>query len=333
MGTPGNGWSGLSALSADEQFIAFASTASNLVGRDANHSGDIFLMERLLPATTGDPEAVLSTGLFHTCALKPNGQVDCWGQNTEGQTADPPGPFAQVSDGGYHTCAPRTNGEVACGGSNQFGQSSPPAGPFVQVSSGRDFSCGLRPDGGVACWGDDYFGLIEDHPIPFGQISAGARSVCGQSSAGRVWCWGGDDSAIGAYVQISVGGGHVCGLRASGTINCWGQNSRGEAEHPDGVFSQVTLGYGHSCALGLNGQAVCWGYDAHGQTTPAGQPPWLPGGQPMANTTARAVADRSREMATLSLRNCQPTRPASSHPMRMLATAPTRLNVIEIRAR
>ncbi|GIW44313.1 MAG: hypothetical protein KatS3mg077_1595 [Candidatus Binatia bacterium] len=45
--------------------------------------------------------------------------------------------FAQVSAGERHTCGVKTDGTVQCWGWNNSGQSSPPAGTFAQVSAGE----------------------------------------------------------------------------------------------------------------------------------------------------------------------------------------------------
>lgn len=267
-GVAGNAWSGLSSLSTDGQYVAYSSAASNLIDGDSNNAGDIFVMEYIAPVALGDPEPVLSVGVNHTCALRPNGNVDCWGWNAEGQATDQTGHFVQVSAGGYHTCALRLDGEVACWGTNEYGQSSPPTGPFTQVSAGWFHNCALRPDGSVACWGASIDSNIEDQQIPYSQISAGDQGVCGMTEAGRVMCWHTAYDGAEAYAAINAGGDHVCGLRAEGTINCWGKNDHGQAEEPDGLFTQVTLGSAHTCALKTDGKALCWGYGEDGQTTP-----------------------------------------------------------------
>ena len=69
-----------------------------------------------------------------------------------------PGTVAQVSAGSAHTCAVRTDGTVDCWGRNDFGQTVPPAGAFIQVSGGWLHTCGLKTDSTVACWGDNYYG-------------------------------------------------------------------------------------------------------------------------------------------------------------------------------
>jgi hypothetical protein len=77
------------------------------------------------------PETV-SAGPGHTCGLKTDGSVACWGLDNYGQSTPPAhsaGAFAQVSAGGYHTCGLKTDGSVACWGDNGDGQSTPPQEP------------------------------------------------------------------------------------------------------------------------------------------------------------------------------------------------------------
>src|SRR6266705_1771475 len=61
-----------------------------------------------------------------------------------------PGTVSQVSAGCYHSCALRTDGTVACWGLNLYGQATPPAGTFSQVSAGDAHTCANVPAGGVA---------------------------------------------------------------------------------------------------------------------------------------------------------------------------------------
>ena len=71
---------------------------------------------------------------------------DVGGRVTEGE-------FASVSAGGDHTCGVRSDGSVACWGRDISGGATPPAGEFASVSAGWSHTCGLRVDGSVACWG------------------------------------------------------------------------------------------------------------------------------------------------------------------------------------
>ena len=48
----------------------------------------------------------------------------------------PPGEFVSVSAGLGHTCGVRTDGSVECWGGDEWGQSTPPPGEFASVSAG-----------------------------------------------------------------------------------------------------------------------------------------------------------------------------------------------------
>lgn len=83
-----------------------------------------------------------------------------------GQATPPPGSFVQVSVGIAHSCAVKTDGSVACWGAGktsdgcgttlECGQSMPPPGTdFVQVSVGYTHSCAMRRDRSIACWGSN----------------------------------------------------------------------------------------------------------------------------------------------------------------------------------
>ncbi|MEA2591211.1 MAG: hypothetical protein QOD62_1042, partial [Actinomycetota bacterium] len=101
---------------------------------------------------------VISSGLYHTCALKSDGTATCWGLNGSGQATAPGGTFVSISSGGSHTCAIHSDGTVACWGDNTYGQSTPPAGTFTAITTGGSHSCGIKTDGSAACWGSNSSG-------------------------------------------------------------------------------------------------------------------------------------------------------------------------------
>src|ERR1017187_6640148 len=76
--------------------------------------------------------------------------------------------FTSVSAGVWHTCGLKTDGTIVCWGVNNFGESTPPPGTFTAVSAGEFFSCGLKTDGTIACWGDNTF---KDATPPSGTFS------------------------------------------------------------------------------------------------------------------------------------------------------------------
>jgi alpha-tubulin suppressor-like RCC1 family protein len=60
-----------------------------------------------------------------------------------------------VSAGDSHTCGVKTDGTIACWGSNSYGKATPPPGTFTVVSAGYNHTCAVRTDGSVTCWGDN----------------------------------------------------------------------------------------------------------------------------------------------------------------------------------
>ena len=101
---------------------------------------------------------VISSGGFHTCALRLDGSPVCWGAVKVGETLEDEH-FGAISSGAHHTCALRLDGSPVCWGLNREGQASPPEDErFVAISSGRAHTCALRVDGSPVCWGDNQHG-------------------------------------------------------------------------------------------------------------------------------------------------------------------------------
>ncbi len=218
----------------------------------------------------------ISAGGEHTCGLRTDGAVTCWGADYYGQATPPSGGFAQVAAGGFHTCGLRTDGTVTCWGTNDGGRASPPTGAFVHLASGTSHTCGLRVDGTASCWGRNDNGEASPPSGAFIQLSARGSHVCGLRTVGTVTCWGtafgGQASPpAGTFTQVAAGWGHACGLRVDGTAICWGSDYAGQATAPGGTFTQLTAGFAHSCGLRVDGAVTCWGYDEYGEATaPAG---------------------------------------------------------------
>ena len=211
-------------------------------GTPANDSGAAFVQ--------------VSAGPFHTCGLRADGTITCWGAHGEderltesaGLLDSPPGSFSQIDAGHHHSCAIRQDGAVKCwGGISIEGDVppeakammeaiwAPPEGRFISVSAGFLFSCGVRDDNTAECWG--LAASLSDALTPPG----------------------------GAYTSVSVGGFHACGIRTDQTAVCWGSDLGfdgdflGQATPPDGPFEVINAGGYHTCGFRPDGEIRCWG--------------------------------------------------------------------------
>ena len=235
--------------------------------------------------TTGGFTAV-SAGGSHSCGVRSDATVTCWGANWYGQADAPSGSFTAVSAGSRHSCGVRSDATVTCWGSNtgsdgsiETGQADAPSGSFTAVSAGNSHSCGVRSDATVTCWGSNSSDLEGIHygqaDAPswgsFTAVSAGEVHSCGVSY-GTVTCWGGSsgvgqaDAPSGSFTAVSAGNSHSCGVRTDATAVCWGFNrDGGRADAPSGSFTAVSAGGIHSCGVRTSGTAVCWGNNDDGQ--------------------------------------------------------------------
>jgi hypothetical protein len=243
-----------------------------------------------------DHEArAFSAGGAHSCAIRADGSIVCWGDDSQGQLDGiPAGAYSAVSAGGAHTCAIRNVGTLECWGDDSKGQleniPDDAAGPFGAVSAGGAHTCALRvdpepKDRRLFCWGDDSTGQLDRiRPGDYTAVSAGDGHSCVIRESRHLGCWG-DDSfgqvsdAPGEwnywhwfwhghnyFSAVSAGGTHTCGIRFGGGIECWGDDSKGQLDAiPAGEFTALSAGGAHTCAIGEDGALDCWGDDSFGQ--------------------------------------------------------------------
>jgi len=127
----------------------------------------------------------VSTSGTHACALRSNGTVRCWGDDTFGELGDGQtnttspvpvdvaglnGAVAQIATAAGTTCARLASGAVECWGSNGFhmalGNGGSPAtqpspailfdtdAAVVSLAQTISYGCALFASGGANCWGD-----------------------------------------------------------------------------------------------------------------------------------------------------------------------------------
>lgn len=139
------------------------------------------------------------------CALRADGEAECWGSRWIDQYTPPPpwipgAPYSDIAVGGQHTCALRAgDGSVLCWGDNRWGQAEAPDGSYTAIVAGRWHTCALRADGEIACWGDGpYQNRYTDPPRgaprrpppgPYAAITAGEAFTCALRTDGTPTCW------------------------------------------------------------------------------------------------------------------------------------------------
>ena len=226
-----------------------------------------------------DPTADVSPASFkavnaggtHSCAIRTDDTITCWGRNSSGQTDAPAGVFKAVSAGDSHSCGIRADDTISCWGNNFSGQADAPAGGFKAVGAGAWHSCAIRPDNTITCWGDNSFGQVDAPTGAFKTVSAGFLHSCGIRTDDTIVCWGDNpngqtDAPAGGFKAVSAGFLHSCGIRTDDTISCWGDNSSQQADAPAGGFKAVSAGGRFSCGIRTDDTITCWGSNELGQT-------------------------------------------------------------------
>jgi alpha-tubulin suppressor-like RCC1 family protein len=246
----------------------------------------------------GSPSCVrdVGAGWAHTCALKTDDSVWCWGYDQAGQL----GPNAAVveakQDAGSLLLAPVWSGVTGSGAN-------------VRLGVGDSTNCVLADGGSLVCWGLGDQGQLNDghdsHDAPrtvsladggavATAVTVGSISVCAITSDQRVSCWG--DNTYGQLgrpdggtelqadfvpelqaTEVALGSTHACALFArDNTVVCWGDNTYGQLG--DGtttsrskfaitglVAVHAAAGFHHSCAVKNDGTLWCWGLNDRGQ--------------------------------------------------------------------
>ena len=281
-----------------------AARANNLVaawgeGATSNPADIYNYGQAMIPATLTN--AVLVTGgWLHSVALKADGTLQGWGNDSFGQLDFPGGTnYMAIACGYLFSLALQANGRVLAEGDADDYYATPTLVPnnlsnVVAIAGGYYHSLALKADGTVAAWGNstnpDSFGMNFNYGqslVPAGlsnavAIAAGAYHSLALKSDGTVTAWGagsGSDAnvdfgqnivpaGLSNVVAIAAGGYFSLALEAKGQLVAWGDNTYGQTNVPAGLSNvvQIAAGGWHGLALKSDGTVVVWGRNVYGQT-------------------------------------------------------------------
>jgi alpha-tubulin suppressor-like RCC1 family protein len=186
----------------------------------------------------------IAAGDSHTLAVRVDGTVVAWGDDSWGQIDVPSGlaSVKAVAGGNEHSLALLADGTLVAWGGNDSGQTNIPPGltNVVAIAAASGVSLALNGDGTVSVWGDNSYGQTNVPP-------------------------GLDD-----VVSIGAGPWHCLAVRANGTIVAWGNtnlyNAPTQSYIPAGLndVTAVAGGYHHSLALRSDGTVVAMGQYGNG---------------------------------------------------------------------
>jgi alpha-tubulin suppressor-like RCC1 family protein len=267
-------------------------------------SGSDVTVQEFVATAIGSGWVAISAGDLHTVAMRGDGTLWAWGDNTHGQVGDGTttqrnspvqigSGYASVAAGDLHTVAVKADGTLWAWGDNtasQIGdgtttQRNVPVqigSGYAAVAAGWVHSLGVKTDGTLWAWGGNAYGQLGDGTVTL-------RNVPVQVGVG--------------YASVTAGRIHTVGLKADGTLWSWGDNAVGQLGDGTttsqrssvlvgGGYASVAAGASFCVAVRTDGTLWGWGDNAFGQvgdgTTTSRSSPVLVGGG-YASVAARSV--------------------------------------------
>jgi alpha-tubulin suppressor-like RCC1 family protein len=230
----------------------------------------------------------VACGDANTAAIKTDGTLWTWGNNSYGQLSD-------------NTTTNRSSpAQTIAGGTN-----------WSKVACGSSFSVAIKTDGTLWTWGRNSYGQLGDNttdskssPIQtialgtnWSKVAGGKGHTAAIKTDGTLWFWGynsygqlGDNTTVNNpspvqtiaggnnWSKVAGGSGHTAAIKTDGTLWTWGRNSYGQLGNNTTVnnsspvqtiaggnnWSGVACGYSHTAAIKTDGTIWLWGKNSLG---------------------------------------------------------------------
>ncbi len=233
----------------------------------------------------------------HTCGVKLDGTLWCWGSNSYGQLGVEVAPdncgneenacakapiqigtetnWHQVAVSNQNSCAVKTDGTLWCWGRNSVWQLPDPSATeyrtpkqigsetdWSYVQTGHLGSCAMKTNGQILCFGARQDGILGSGPGA--DLCGGSRKLCSKSltmlTPEKDW----QSFSGGRYMR--------CAIDDDQSLWCWGWNEAGQLglgdlayrDSPTEValgsqWQMVSAGMKQACGIQSDGTLWCWG--------------------------------------------------------------------------
>jgi alpha-tubulin suppressor-like RCC1 family protein len=228
------------ALLRDAAIHCWGGNAEGQLGQnDPGVGADATERDGLSPLRVGtEAWLAVATGDGHTCAVRLDGALFCWGRNSS------------------HELGPETRIQVR--GPIRVGSDA----DWLEPVPGQQYTCAIKRDGSVWCWGQNIgSGDNEGFPLGIDQPALDTPTRVAELPAIR---------------KLSTSVFHTCAVSADAALYCWGRNVEGQLGTSDTALrrvptlvrtgvADVSTSWFTTCILTVGGVVACTGKNEHGE--------------------------------------------------------------------